>query len=164
MTPILKGLLLRQSVHISMNWYKIATVNIGYRGGQGGVIGTEGNGIYVAKNKELAEWFGPPIFEVTYNEPSKPLVVNEEPLPLLDERFDIFAPISPQDSFWIQLNKQAVINTKLTQQKWNDKTAADELTRLLKENGFDAVRVISGRRSWDVLLNPSLIVSQRQIE
>jgi len=148
-----------------MNWYKQAQVNTGYRAeGSYTGVGTEGNGVYIAHDISLAKFFGDNIVEIQYRNPSKPLVVNEEPLPLLQDDYPIFAPISPQDSEWIKINKQAVINSGVTENEWDVEKAARFLTVLLKMKGYDAVRVTSGGETWDVLLNPSLIVSSKPVK
>jgi hypothetical protein len=118
-----------------MNWFKIAKINIGYRSVNGGKsFGTEGNGIYIAKSIELAKFFGSDIVKVSYKNPTKPLIVYEEPLPLLSDIFPIFAPIEPTDSKWIKINKQAVKNAG-----YDAGVVANEVEKSTNENlGFNA--------------------------
>ena len=146
-----------------MNWYKTSQqINIGYRANSNSpnsFAGTEGNGIYVARDIELAQFFGNKIVKIEYKQPRKPLIVDEEPLPILQEDYDIFAPITSNDSEWIRINKQAIQEVGLTQEEWDQTKACQSLTNLLKKNGYDMVRVTSGGESWDVLLDPSLIIS-----
>ena len=138
----------------------IDNINIGYRANDPvSLYGTEGNGVYVARDKEFAKVFGKNIITIRYKNPKKPLIVNEEPLPLLQEEYPIFDPISPQDSIWIKINKQAVQEAGLTEEgEWDVELACKFLTNILKRNKYDLVRVTSGGEGWDVILDTSLII------
>jgi hypothetical protein len=132
-------------------------INVGYRAESKG-FGTEGNGIYVALTEDSASFFGDKLKKVYYNNPSHPLIVNEEPLLLLHEDARIMEPIQPTDSVWVKLNKQAVINSGVTNENWNIDKVCNALTDLLKQNNYDMVRVTSDKERWDIILNPNLIV------
>lgn len=142
-------------------------VNIGFRGNPGTGIGfgaTEGKGIYIAKDKSLAEFFAGKsgkVEEIKYLEPKKSLVVDEEVLPLLQESDILDEPIKKSDSEWIRLNKMAAKQAEkldgVTKQNWDSDKVAERLTELLKSNGYDAVKVKSGGEAWDVLLDPKLV-------
>lgn len=138
---------------------------VGYRGKRGdeknghGVTGTEGNGVYIADNPHLAEFFGD-VWKVEYILPKHPLIVNEEPLYLLHEMDELFDPITDKDSEWLKANKEATKRSGVTNEHWNPKKVAAELTNVLMEMGYDAVRVVPAGDGWVVLFDPSLIVHQ----
>jgi len=118
---------------------------------------TEGDGLYVAKEPELAHQFGNEK-QLYFSQPKKVLNVDEEPLHLLHETEEITQPIKSNDSEWTRLNKQAYINTQKTSGGEPDAVqVGHELTRLMKNAGYDAVRVKSGGEEWAVLLDKSLI-------
>ena len=145
-----------------LNLLKQDDILEGYRGESVTKIGfgaTEGKGLYLAKNKDLAQFFSETgkVEKITIKKPKNPLVVNEEPLPILHDDFPLYDPIKPSDSKWIKLNKQAAINAKargVDENNWNPDIVAEELTKLLKKEGYDAVDVTSGGDSWVVVLDP----------
>jgi hypothetical protein len=137
-------------------YFDRAEAVIGYRGAGYKGFGTEGEGLYVAKTQETAQFFGN-VSEVAYKKPTNPLRVVEEELPLLHESDILFEPIKATDSEWIRLNKQAVKNAGLTDKNWDIEVASKELTKLLKAAGHDAVDITSGGESWVVLLDDGLV-------
>ena len=152
-----------------MKIYRIArTIRTGWHGVCGAGCdsrGTEGMGMYVSHAQYGAEFMAETVEKVTYYEPSNPLMVVKEPLYILNEDRRIFNPISESDSAWTKINKQAAINMKDGGFRKRAQLCR-ELTRLIKLNGYDCVRVlfcdqdyVSGAMSWDVLLDPSLIIS-----
>ena len=119
--------------------------------------GTEGRGLYVTKDKELASFFGG-VEEVRHLPPRNPLVVDEEPLYLLQESEEIFKPIRRGDSEWTQINKAAVRRAGATERNWGrtQSLVGDLISEDVLARGHDAIRVTSGGQTWDVLLDPKL--------
>ncbi len=147
----------------------------GYRGtvGEsfiGGGPATEGEGIYLSTNLDISGYVGKKgkIWKVKYKQPKNPLIVKDkDPLPLLDMDPIMFEPIKSSDSEWIKFNKQAVINTKQKNDASFDLSiVAKELTKLIKEKGYDAVSVRKANNIevWDVLLDNKLLISKEIIE
>ena len=142
---------------------------IGYRG-EGpdvgekghGVTGTEGDGVYIADTERLAEFFGD-VVRVEYIPPKNPLVVDEEPLYLLHEMDELFDPIKPTDSVWTKANKEATKRSGVTDEHWDPDKIAKELTSVIKEWGYDGVRVVSGGDGWTILFDPSAVVKKESI-
>ena len=155
---------------IERNRYESQPLITGYRGdmeGVGGSFGaTEGNGVYIAKGKSMASFFSVrgKVNKIYYRQPLNPLIVNEEPLPLLQEPPEMMEPISPTDSAWMKLNKQAILNTGTTNENYgrNHNKIVAELTSLMLEAGYDAVDVTSAGDSWVVLLDQNLIESSKK--
>ena len=142
---------------------KTETKVVSYRGGRGlnknlgkGSAGTEGKGLYVSSSATFAEQFGD-VRAVTHSKPKNPLVVKNEPLPLLHEEYPIFDSIKDTDSEWIKLNKQAAINTGNTKPEgFSVSEVSAELTKLAKNEGYDAIKIESGGDKWTVLIDESL--------
>jgi diguanylate cyclase (GGDEF)-like protein len=131
--------------------------SVGYRSEGGKLTGSEGNGIYISKKKSLAREFGD-AHPIRYRNPRNPLIVNNEILPILTESDVLEEPISSDDTEWMRLNKHAFQNAKKELgDKWDDEVVAEELTRLLKDKGYDAVDIIQGKDNWLVLLNQDLV-------
>lgn len=123
---------------------------------------TEGHGVYIAKNRSGAEFFGK-VRKVVFRRPKSPVLVDqdggEEELPLLNEDSDVWNEIltykvSPNDSPWIKAHKIAARKAGLTDatfgKRMDDFTRA--LTDALLQMGHDAVYVRSGGEEWVVLL------------
>ena len=141
---------------------------------------TEGEGIYISRTIEFARVFGPEIEVVEYFEPENPLVVHNEPLYLLEDDFQLFAPIRENDSVWTRLNKQAAegqshkSSRDYCQSMFTPEAGdyvAKELTKLIREAGYDAVRIIFEKLTiegnptcWDVLLNPDLVIKRHPLK
>lgn len=142
---------------------------VGYRGirNQGesghGVTGTEGNGVYIADTQRLAEFFGD-VHRIEYIPPSNPMIVDEEPLYLLQEMDELFEPINDDDSPWTKANKEAIKRSGVTNEHWSPEKVAAALTDIIKEMDHDGVRVTSGGESWTVLFDPKAIISQQPVE
>jgi len=127
---------------------------------------TEGVGLYVAHSRAMAGMFGGSVRKITYREPKNPLIVDEEPLYLLYQFEGMQLPedlkILPGDSLWTRFNKQAALNCQVSdidpppKGTWPAGDLARELTRLIKAEGYDAVRVTSGGDTWDVLFHPEI--------
>jgi len=123
--------------------------------------GSEGKGIYIADNEDLAGFFGD-VKPITFQRPKKPLIVDEEPLYLLYEGFDasgkdiISGAIKKTDSEWTKLNKMAFHASQKELGRWDAEDVAERLTSLMKARGYDAVRVSSDGQKWTVLLDDSL--------
>lgn len=115
---------------------------------------TEGVGLYVAKDRGLADGFaqGGELVEVDFVPPIQPLIAPiEDGLPILQELDVIEDPISATDSDWMRLNKQAYQNVG----QWDPSALGVELTRLAESEGFDAIVVNHGaNNSWAVLFRP----------
>jgi hypothetical protein len=131
---------------------------------------TEGNGVYIAHEKETAQFFsgGRRVDTIKYRAPKKPLIVNEEPLPLLNEDFPLYDAIKKSDSEWIRLNKIAAAQAKtlhgVSKDKYDGTVIGNELTKLMRGRGYDAVDVTSGGEKWIVLLDDSLLdVSKKKV-
>ncbi|MFH1486574.1 MAG: hypothetical protein ABIH46_10925 [Chloroflexota bacterium] len=149
----------------------MAKIRKGYRGSSGTGIGfgsTEGEGLYIARTRELAEFFAGEdgaIIEVHYEEPRKMLLVENEPLPILEELELIEDPIRPFDSIWIRLNKMAYRQARVKAGNfpdfWDQDAIAHELTKLINARGFDGVRITSGGGEWDVVFSPKITKTRR---
>lgn len=139
----------------------------GYRGvmpeGSYSFGSTEGNGIYLGKTPADAEFFSQEgkTKKFTYRKPLNPLIVDEEPLFILNEDPEIMEPIKKGDSKWTRFNKQARINAGVTNENWGKKQDAltAELTRLILDAGYDAVDITTMGQSWVVLLKPELMTA-----
>ena len=151
---------------------------IGYRGisEEGGYGSSEGIGIYIADDEELAQNFvgnNGKIFKVTYVKPLNPLIVYNQRLPILHYDDDdiplIFSEsIKENDTEWIKLHKQSAKNIDLfnIDRWWDDSNLykwIDELTKLIKQKGYDAVQITSGYE-WTVLLYPNYIIDSKLIK
>lgn len=124
-------------------------------------VGTEGNGVYIADTEHTASFFGD-VVAVEYYPPRNPMIVDEEPLYLLHEMDEIMDPIEPGDSVWARVNKEAVKRAGATDQNWNLNKVAAALTDILKERGYDGVRVTSDGESWTVLFNQNDVISMSE--
>jgi len=132
----------------------------GYRGVNTSGYGfgsTEGKGVYISMERELAQWFAGDegqVKKVKFAEPKKPLFVNNEELYLLSESDALEEPPKKSDSPWLAANKWAVAEAyKETGGKWDMDLAADYLTKRLKAQGYDSVLVRSGGEQWVVLFD-----------
>ena len=120
---------------------------------------TEGDGLYLSKDEDLASVFGTPT-RFKFITPKNPLVVNEEPLYLLHEMDKLVEPITDKDSTWTKLNKTAM---KKATEKFGDDwskvqpMAGSLLTQLAKNNGYDSFLIISCGDQWVVLFDPKII-------
>jgi len=135
----------------------IREILTGYRGGKGGFGASEGKGLYVSRSPGLASAFGD-VSEVKYLEPENPLIVDQERVPIMDDEFDIFAPAVDSDSEWIRMNKEAAQASRkrgVTEDKWDDDIVSDELTRIIRGAGYDAVDMINDNDRWHVLFDPT---------
>lgn len=145
---------------------KCEKVEYGYRAGyltkSTPGFSSEGIGLYVAKKRDLADFFSPGgnVKKIYYKKPKKLLVVNEEILPLLqDDRADVvFESIKPSDTEWIKIHKKTIKKLKVDDLNWYKKQHAmeKEITQMMKSKGYDAVKVMSGGERWDVLLDEKL--------
>ena len=145
--------------------YRNQPVLTGYRGikspGEMSYGATEGCGLYLTPARDLARQFSATgrAAKFRYRQPINPLIVNGEPMPLLDELPEIKTPVSAWDTTWTALNKQA------NSFSWLNQTPVPaELTRLLTINGYDAVEVngydVNGDPlKWTVLIDPELIAT-----
>lgn len=128
----------------------------GYRAGPMratiGTSATEGEGLYVSKGKELADFFAGkgPVTDVEFITPRNPIKATETYI--LDEADIIMKPIKATDDEWLRLNKQAVINSGVTDVDWDVAKLNRELTRLVKDAGYDAVDA----GDWWVLMDEAL--------
>ncbi len=121
---------------------------------------TEGEGLYVATTVEMAAEFGE-VIKIQFRKPKNPLIAEYEDLPLLalvtDDGHRIFEPIEAADTEWIQFNKLAFQQSGCTDENYDVDLIAKHLTRLLLENGYDAVYVMyDGPDGWYVLLDNNL--------
>lgn len=139
----------------------------GYRGTAGkgdlGFGNSEGDGLYLSKTPELAQFFGD-IQRIEFIQPVSPLLIDNEPLYLLQESDEIEQPPSKKDSEWLGYIKQAYQRAKPKMKgKWNAETVGHELTRLLIQEDYDSVYVRSGGDEWIVLLegSPALAETKR---
>jgi len=116
--------------------------------------GTEGMGLYVAKDKELAGQFRGTVRKITFAPPARVLNVDEEPLHILQETEDLMQPPTPSDSPWLAAHKVAVAKTGITDETWGAKQwdLQRALTDELLNRGYTAVHVTSGGEEWVVLL------------
>ena len=128
-----------------------------------GYTATEGEGYYVSSHQPTLDFFsskpGTEIKSVSYEKPRNP--IRADYLYLLNENPEIEKPIKASDSEWLKLNKQAYQNVG----KWDVEKINKELTKLLKEKGYDAVEVQKeAGNEFTVLLDENLIKKPSQIE
>lgn len=124
-----------------------------------GQSATEGEGYYMFDTKKDAEnWFNAKyIFEIKYKKPKKQINIDflggHNSFLMWDLSDELFEPIKDTDNEWIKFHKIAT-------QKYGEnlELCIKELTRLLKEAGYDTI-VIDDEPYWTVLLDPSLIIS-----
>lgn len=146
----------------------------GFRGNPGTGVSfgaTEGKGVYVSKDQELAGFFAGDeglVGDIKFRWPKQTEVLSviNEPLPLLDETYPLFDPIKKTDSEWIKLNKEAATNVGATSKNW-PRTSGKvevELDRLIRAKGYKVVDIEGGfNNSWVVVLDNSLIQSEEAI-
>lgn len=157
----------------------------GFRSGQRratiGPSATEGTGLYVSTSKKFTDRFGTSK-GVNFRYPRNPLDVIDESVPILEGNHRLWDPITDADTEWMRLNKQAVKNLDISKPEgWqhmiirDTETAkmlrthqpklGDELARLSKAKGYDAVHIEFTRTrysdlyagdSWYVLFDESL--------
>jgi hypothetical protein len=144
----------------------------GYRGENGSGSAdnnfgsTEGVGLYIAKLKKDAEWFGG-ARRVAFPQPKRPLVVDEdaggEVIPMLNEESEVWESIlahkaDATDSAWIKAHAAAAKQIGLTEDTWGEKIdqLPRALTDVLLQQGYDAVYVRSGGMEWiNILAKPN---------
>lgn len=142
------------SSNVFNGWAKKNGKLCGWRGKGSSVgIGSEGNGLYVAKTKETASIFGEPVM-VCFNPPKSSLLVNDEPFYLLNEMEEMMREENESDSEWLRLNKRAVRAANVTDSDWRPQDVAAKLTELISRSGYDCVYVVSSPDEWVVLLKP----------
>jgi DNA repair protein RadC len=131
---------------------------IGFRGEitqgrKNGFGNTEGNGIYLMRDRQEAAVFGT-VQRVSFPEPQRPFLVTNDDLYLLQESEDLDQPIDPaKDTPWLQASKYAAQHAhNLGKGKWDAQLAGDVLTKLLMEAGYDSVYVKGMPDDWIVLL------------
>ena len=146
---------------------------ISFRGtgpsGRGLGVATEGKGLYVTKDRDIARFFsedmpGGGIEKVRHTPPRNPLVVQDEPLYLLRDEPGIFQPPSKGDSVWTQINKIAARRAGHTSEAGTDATrdlAGKFISEEVRNRGYDAIQIRGGGGSWDVLLDPALYAAER---
>jgi hypothetical protein len=158
-----------QAVHDRMLWESRLVPNYralsgtGWRVGSGvqiakGVYASEGHGVYVALDEELADLFhrgpGSSKFKVRFSlrracEAIGDVVVGElHATDLLEQ------PEVPSDPDWIKANKRAFLLTM--KRGWDEVAFNRHLTHVLKQMGFDGVYVSSGWE-WVVVFDPSRV-------
>jgi len=132
-----------------------------YRGeGRNTGAPTEGEGLYAFTNREDAKGFGD-VKEVIIKNPTK--VIEADSLPVLQEAEDIFTEITDVDSLWMKYNKQALNNIgKVPHPEggWysiDAKKFGEELSTLLKKDGYDAVKYGDETYGWYVILDKGLV-------
>lgn len=129
-----------------------------------GSSATEGEGYYMFYDKEEADdWFNTKyIFEIKYKTPKKTMHVDflgsHNSFLMWDMGDELFEPIKDNDNEWIKMHKLAI-------QKYGENLTEciKELTKLLKESGYDAVS-IDDTPYWIVILDPSLIISTKRYD
>ncbi len=143
---------------------------VGFRGGiadgpnMEGISGTEGNGLYVARDREFAAQFGE-VSQVRFREPGNPLVLGNETLYILAEDEAIMQPPASTDSKWLVISKEAARRSGITDRTWDARLPKliECLTDVLKERGYDAVLAGTGENQFVVLLDKSLVAARRKI-
>jgi len=134
----------------------------GYRGVNAtgvGFGGTEGEGMYIAREPGTAAFFSPEgkTRKVKFKEPTNPLLVDNEPMYLLMESPKLTQPNGKDDSAWLRMNKEAYrAAMKKTKGKWDQDAVAHELTGIIKKAGYDAVAINAGSEAWTVLFTPEI--------
>ncbi len=136
----------------------------GFRSTVRGFGATEGEGLYLSETESFARTFGGSTVAIEYLEPRNPLVVTNEPLYLLhaDEKTDIFEPSKKGDSLWLSLHKEAVARSEVSVASWgpeSESRLSRALTQVMRERGYDAVKIDWMGDRWIVLLDENLIVS-----
>jgi hypothetical protein len=112
-----------------------------------GITATEGNGVYIALDRELAEQFGGSrLLEVEFAL-DHPLVVQGEPCYLLVEHDFLEEPVNDHDSVWLRANKVAY-QTALQDNQGHHGKAMEVvgwfLTDYLQKLGYDGVMIDGG--------------------
>jgi len=139
----------------------------GETGGKGTSLASEGEGLYVTQDTELASMFGD-VKEVRHLKPRNPLRVEGAEELLLDtQEPEIFLePVRSSDSVWLRINKEALKEagikdvSQFPMNKSQEKVFTKSLTKKIKDLGYDAVQVedLKGDVYWTVLLDDSLII------
>lgn len=143
------------------SWDKSDKQITGFRSDSGGLgpqAGTEGYGSYIAKDSELASFFGESK-KVSFEKPNNPLIVNEEPLYFLHALEEPWSPIKKGDSLWTKLHKEAVIKSGEPFDTTNIEKVQQSFTELLIEKGYDSVKVKSDGQEWVVILDKKSVSS-----
>lgn len=139
-------------------------------GGGGIGIATEGQGLYVARDRATARFFaedlpGGGIESVRHAAPRNPLVVQNEPLYLLKEDSRIFQPARSVDSVWTKINKEAAEKAGFRSTADGSDEVLARVGRFITEGaqnkGYDAIQIRGTSGNWDVLLDPSLYAAER---
>lgn len=128
----------------------------GYRGtGAKHSFGSsEGIGLYVAKDKSLAKFFGD-IKKVSFTPLKKPFNIFNEPLLILTEDDELEEPIKDGDSDWFKYCKKSFQLWEKSKKKWDAELVSKHLTELLKKDGYDGTHVKSNKEEWFVLFYPN---------
>lgn len=125
-----------------------------------GAIATEGEGLYVAKNRELASFFRERgvagrqnIRTVKFGEPKNPLEASGGHFVLFEDEA-IFQPVRRTDTEWVKMQKQAAKNVGVTTETWEAKLPElnREISNLARKSGYDAIDC----GEWFVLLDEAL--------
>ena len=133
---------------------------IGYRVGihagiTTGVHATEGKGVYLALDEELADHFhagtGSRKFKCRFSLKNACEAFGNVVVGALLEGDEITKPIKKTDSDWLKANKRAFQLTMKT--GWNEDAFQEHLDSVLKQMGFDGVYVDSSYR-WVVVFDP----------
>lgn len=130
---------------------------------------TEGEGLYLTPNMDLAARFGPNIFSIEHLKPKRVLVLLDEPMPLLpvyDREIPLInMPVLPSDSEWMRTNKKAMRTAGVRRYRGEDaktRQIIHHLTRLLRAK-YDAVWVNKCGYEWYVLLNEDLAHQHQKV-
>lgn len=142
---------------------------VGFRSGEmeitQGKAATEGEGLYISRNRETAWFFSgdkPPNQIFIYKEPSNPLIVGGEILPSLSDPDILFESVKKSDSVWIRLNKQAAMDVGLTADNFDqiDILFNKRLSELARSEGYDSFRISEQGadylEDWEILLDDFL--------
>jgi len=126
-----------------------------------GLKATEGEGLYISRDKAFVEETWGKSTTMKYTEPKNPLIVKDEPLYGLHSSEEdilniLLQPIKNTDSEWLKINKQAVINIGATKEVFPEEKFGAALSKICKEKGYDAIDVDFVGDKWTVLIDESL--------
>jgi hypothetical protein len=125
-----------------------------------GLFASEGEGVYIALDKDLAREFissGRYLQELEFRL-DRPLVIHTEPLYTLSEAPEVEEPIQGSDSDWLKASKLAYqMAMKEENNNWSkaSELVGHFLTRVLQDMGYDGVMVDQGKDNrWAVVFDP----------
>lgn len=126
-----------------------------------GLFATEGDGVYIALNKDLGMDFvssGRYLQELEFRL-DNPLIIRTEPLYTLVEAPEVEEPVQSSDSDWLKANKLAYqMAMKEEDNNWSkaSELVGKFLTRALQGMGYDGV-IVDQKDRWAVVFDPGKV-------